>query len=101
MLVDVVVCMVIPMVIKALFSSELPAKFQAWLATILQGQRTDFVRSISYETKSGGGYYYGRCAYPPGTGPAMRLRVRVGCGGCGFGCWNSSGGGSVGECGGV
>eukprot|EP00041_Stephanoeca_diplocostata_P018672 m.392766 g.392766 ORF g.392766 m.392766 type:complete len:799 (-) comp21085_c0_seq1:478-2874(-) len=60
MILDVIICMLIPMIVRTIFNSDWPDKINAWIKEYITGEKNYFLRSIVYETKSGGGYYYGQ-----------------------------------------
>lgn len=60
MILDVIICMLIPMIVRTLFTSDWPDKINKWIKEYITGERNYYLRSIVYETKSGGGYYYGQ-----------------------------------------
>mmetsp|Transcript_9528 Transcript_9528/g.24555 ORF Transcript_9528/g.24555 Transcript_9528/m.24555 type:complete len:748 (+) Transcript_9528:52-2295(+) len=58
MIFDVLICMLIPIVIRSVFGSNVPNQISQYISDWVSGKRNFFVRSIAFETKSGGGYYY-------------------------------------------
>jgi hypothetical protein len=53
---DVMVCVLVPLVVKAVFSSDLPNQIQQWIKDRLVGKKDHFVRSISCVALCGGCY---------------------------------------------